>query len=294
MKLLIVAFDAVGPESAFGEDAPPIFKTLTETYLHGSLKSTRLPHTWPANLAVYEGVDSSDDFVSVINMGTFSWNEANHPTIFDILTEAGVKMGLINLPLSDPFIPYNQFVIAHNTMLSPGLIKHHPYAVLMGLNYRGDILNELGVDAYVKLRHRGLEALRISKEFAVSKVDVFETLCDKWEVDLGFIYFDFTDRIAHIIKRNNPAVKPMMLLCGDLLSTLISTLKPEHVLVFSDHGWGFFGDEMPGPGLHHPTGFYIYTGKEDSEKEATILDLAPTILREFNIEPPSYMEGKPL
>lgn len=294
MKLLTVAFDAVGPESAFGDDSPPTFKTLTETYLHGPLQSTKLPHTWPANMAVYEGIDLSDELSSVINKKQFSWNEAKHPMIFDILANSGIKMGLMNLPLSDPVRSYNPFVISHNTKLPPGLLNHHPNGVLTGLNYRGDILNELGVDTYVRLLHKGFESLQLSKKFAASKIEVFKTLCAKWEVDFGFIYFDFTDRIAHIIRRKNPAVNSMMLFCGDILSTLISTLKPEHVLVFSDHGWGFWSDTMPGPGLHLPTGFYIYTGKEGPEKEANILDLAPTILREFNIEPPTYMEGKSL
>lgn len=297
MRLLAVAFDAVGPESAFGVDSSPMFNNLTEKYLHGGLQSTKLPHTWPANMAIYEGIDRSDDFSPLINSSKhISWNESTKPMIFDILAKSCIKMGLMNLPLSDPVRPYNPFVIAHTTKSPPSLLNHHPKGVVEYLkNYRGDILNELGFDNYVKLTRNGTEALRLSKEFAVSKVEVFKTLCAKWEVDFGFIYFDFTDRIAHLIRKNNPVVKPMMLLCGDVLSILISILKPDHVLVFSDHGWGFYEDKQLKKDFpHHPVGFYIYTGKEGPEKEANILDLAPTILREFNIDPPSYMEGKPL
>ena len=295
MRLLAVAFDAVGQESAFGVDSPPMFKKLTETYLHGPLQSTKTAHTGPANTAIYEGKDRSDIHGTGKAMKVIPWNKIENPMIFDILAEANVKMGLMNLPLSNPVNPYKHFVIVHETRTPPSQLSHYPEEIGKYLeNYQGDILNELGTEAYVKMIHNGQKAFSLSKKYAYSKVDVFKTLCAERDVDFGFIYFDFTDRIAHIINRSNPVVKSMMLLCGDILSNLMISLKPEHTLTFSDHGWGFHGDVMPGPGLHNPIGFYIYTGKEGPRKEAKILDLAPTILREFNIDAPSYMEGKPL
>jgi len=294
MRLLAVGFDAVGSETAFGEDSPPMFKKLVKTYSHGPLQSTKTAHTGPANTAIYEGIDRSDIFGIGKAMKVIDWTKIENPTIFDILSEANIEMGLMNLPLSNPFKPYKHFVIVHETRTPPDQLHHYPEEVGKYLkNYRGDILNELGKDAYVKLIHKSSEAFRLSKEYAVSKVEVFKTLCAEWDVDFGFIYFDFTDRIAHIIRRTNPVFKPMMLLCGDLLSDLMISLKPEHTLAFSDHGWGFYKEKV-GPGLHQPIGLYIYTGQKGSTKKANLVDLAPTILKEFGINKPSYMEGTPL
>ena len=312
MKLLVIGFDAVGAESVI-PNAPPCFERLMKEHLYGALQSTRLAHTIPALLSIYEGVDRSEDWRGKLTWDT-SWNEAKHPLIFDFLASADVKVGLVSLPMTTPVRPYDCFVLGgwmadQKSRKNDNKKIYYPEEIQCLIKeHKGCILRELGVDRYIELNDTPRQALLIGEDLALSRAENIISLGKLCEPDLGFVYFDFTDRLAHLIPRKSPLVKAAVDFCDRLTSKIISALNPEHVLIFSDHGWGFKGEAshprthtkngwvIRGPPVeyHGPTGFYIYTGGKGVMKNASILDIAPTILREFGISIPSYFGGTPL
>jgi len=312
LKLLVIGFDAVGVESIM-PNAPHCFEGLMKEHLHGPLQSTKMAHTIPALLSIYEGVDRSEDWRGKLTWDT-SWNEAKHPLIFDALSDAGVKMGLVSLPMTTPVRPYDCFVLGgwmadQKSRKADNKKIYYPEEIQCLIKeHKGCILRELGVDRYIALGGTPRQALLIGEELALSRAENIITLGKLCEPDLGFVYFDFTDRLAHLIPRTSPLIKAAVDFCDRLTSEIIDALNPEHVLIFSDHGWGFRGEAghartytkdgwviRGAPVEHHcPTGFYIYTGEKGGMKNAHILDVAPTILSEFDISVPSYFEGKPL
>jgi len=298
VKLLVVGFDAVGWESVIPQP-PPCFKALMVNHAYGKLHSTKIAHTIPALFSVYEGVDRSDELRKKNSRVEFSWdlswNNAKHPLIFDMLSSKGVKMGLVSLPFSAPVRPYRDFVLGswmadRNTCKTGSREIFYPLeAKKLVKNHRGCILRELGPDRYIALRNKPLKLIKLSELYARMRMENFITLSKHWKIDLGFLYFDFTDRIAHLVKADNPIMKPTINLCNELLTTVIAASKPKHILVFSDHGWGFYKPEVR---HHNPTGFYIYTGRKGNPRDARIVDIAPTILKEFNVNIPPYFSGE--
>jgi len=214
-----------------------------------------------------------------------------------MLEEAGVRMGLVSLPASAPVRPYRDFVIGSwmkdrksekkgsRAMFFPKsvekIIRRHP----------GCVLRELGADKYAAFVYKPEGALEKSEELARLRLNNFLKLNEKFNLDLGFIYFDFPDRIAHLVREGHAVIKQTVKLCDALLGEAMDAAKPERILVFSDHGWGFHRSAT----LHHdPWGFYASTGREGAERDARIVDVPPTILKEFNVEAPPYFEGRSL
>lgn len=312
MRLLVIGFDAVGVESVI-PDAPPYFEELMKEHLYGPLQSTKIAHTVPALFSVYEGVDRSEDWRGKLTWN-ISWNEAKHPLIFDALSSVGVKMGLVSLPMSTPVRPYDCFVLGgwmadQKSRLTKNKEVYYPEEIQCLIKeHKGCILRELGVDSYIKLSDTPRQALLMGEDLALFRAENIITLSKLCEPDFGFVYFDFTDRLAHLISRGNPLVKAAIDFCDRLTLEIVNALNPEHILIFSDHGWGFKGESkyprvytkngwvIRGTPVeyHCPTGFYIYTGGKGGTKNASILDIAPTILHEFGISIPSYFGGKPL
>jgi len=295
LKLLTVCFDSVGWKSVI-LDPPPYFASLMEDHPCGRLFSTRIPHTIPAAFAVYEGIDRSEDWSKGFNWNT-SWYNAKRPMIFDFLAKKGVTMGLVSLPLSAPVRPYKNFVLGtwmkdrKTEKLGEKTIFYPPQVEEIVGEHKGCILRELGVEQYAELVNKPFKGLRESKKLARHRLDNFLTL-NKWKpVDFGFLYFDFTDRMGHVIRPDSKVLPLVMKLSDELLSRVVKETNPQHVLVYSDHGWGFFETEYH---FHAPTGFYIYTGREGARHKARIVDIAPTILKEFGVGIPNYFEGRVL
>jgi len=312
LKLLVIGFDAVGAESVI-PNAPRCFEGLMKEHLYGALQSTKLAHTIPALFSIYEGVDRSEDWRGKLTWNT-SWDEAKHPLIFDLLATADIKMGLVSLPMTTPVRPYDCFVLGgwmadQKSRKKNNKKVYYPDEIQCLIKeHKGCILRELGVDRYIELNDSPRQALIIGENLALSRAENIITLGKLCKPDLGFVYFDFTDRLAHLIPRTSSLVKSAIGFCDRLTSEIVNALNPEHILIFSDHGWGFKGEskqartytengwvirEAPVE-YHGPTGFYIYTGGKGGMKNASILDIAPTILNEFNISIPSYFGGRPL
>ena len=258
MKLLIIGFDGatfdlIRPWAQQGY--LPNLAKLMQQGVHGDLLSTLPPVTspaWPTFMTgcnpgkhgVFDFIQPHGDNFTLVNA-----TRIRQPTIWQRLSQAGYRVGVMNVPITYPPSAVNGFLIAG--LLSPkgsrnsypdDLITRYeaefgPYRVAPNIQYKPGVEAEFIADLYDLIHTRGKWALG---------------LMDREPVDVLMVHFIAMDVMKHALWRfmdhNHPrheasafehAIRDGYKLVDEYIGKLMAKLPPQaHTLVMSDHGFG--------------------------------------------------------
>lgn len=260
-------FDLIRPWTEDG--ALPNLPRLMSEGAHGPLESTIPPVTSPAWPTFATGKNPGKhgvfDFIRPMG-GRFELVNASSirsPTLWEILSGAGRKVGIMNVPVTYPPKPVNGFVIGG--MLSPmtgtftypdDLLDQYagelrPYRIAPEVQYKGDNEQAFGADLLDLVDRRGQYALRLMEDYPS---------------DFLMFHFQATDVLQHALwkfvdpshPRHNPRdaarvvpiFKRVYRRIDDYLGRMLTKLDGDAtVIVMSDHGFG---------SLHHTVNLNLF------------------------------------
>ncbi len=258
MKLLIIGIDGatfnlINPWIEEGH--LPNLKRLVQEGTSGNLASTLPPVTspaWPTFMTgcnpgkhgVFDFIQPSGSDFQLVNAGRIK-----QPTIWQRLSDAGYRVGVLNVPVTYPPQPLNGFMISG--ILSPKnacisypedlIIRHQgglgEYRVAPNVQYKSGIEAEFIDDIYALIRSHGDWALHLMEH-------------EPWDVMM--VHFIALDIMMHALWRfmdeqhpryeSTPfkhAIRDGYKLVDEYAGRLMDKLSAEDsVIVMSDHGFG--------------------------------------------------------
>ena len=249
-------FDLIDPWVAAG-DLPNLAHLVAEG-VRGPLESTLPPVTSPAWPTFATGMNPGKhgvfDFIRPAG-GQFELVNATSiraPTLWQILSQAGRTVGVMNVPVTYPPAPVNGFMISG--MLSPmngnitypdGLLDRYanqlkPYRIAPHVQYKPGNETEFTADLLDLVECRGEYALQ---------------LMDDYPQDFLMFHFLSTDTLQHALwrfvdpshprydpktaARFGPTVKQLHRRIDDFIGQMLNRIADDTtVIVMSDHGFG--------------------------------------------------------
>ena len=249
-------FDLVRPWAEAG-DLPNLARLMAEG-VHGPLESTLPPVTAPAWTTFATGKNPGKhgvfDFIRPMG-GQFELVNATSirtPTLWQILSEAGRQVGVMNVPVTYPPAPVNGFIISG--MLSPvsgtftypadlldryaGQMK--PYRIAPHVQYKQGNEAEFAADLLDLVERRGEYALRLMTDYPY---------------DFLMFHFQATDIMQHAFwkfidpthprytpqaaARFGPALRQIYQRIDGFIGQMLNRITDDTaVIVMSDHGFG--------------------------------------------------------
>jgi len=249
-------FDLIQPWAEAG-DLPNLARLMAEG-VHGLLESTLPPVTSPAWPTFATGKNPGKhgvfDFIRPTG-GQFELVNATSirtPTLWQILSEAGRQVGVMNVPVTYPPAPVNGFVIAG--MLSPAsgtftypadLLDRYadqmkPYRIAPHVQYKRGNEAEFAADLLDLVERRGEYALRLMSDYPY---------------DFLMFHFQATDIMQHAFwkfvdpthprhdpqaaARFGPALKRIYQRIDGFIGQMLDHITDDTtIIVMSDHGFG--------------------------------------------------------
>ncbi|HUV88632.1 MAG TPA: alkaline phosphatase family protein [Anaerolineae bacterium] len=249
-------FDLLRPWAEAG-DLPTLARLMAEG-THGLLESTTPPVTSPAWPTFATGKNPGKhgvfDFISPSG-GQFELVNATSiraPTLWQILSEAGRTVGVMNVPVTYPPTPVNGFIIAGlltpvgSTFAYPAdLLDRYagrltPYRLVPHVQYKEGNEAEFAADLFDLVEQRGEYALQLMADYPQ---------------DFLMFHFQVTDIMQHAFwkfvdpthprydpqaaARFGPALKQLYQCIDDIIGRMLDRLTDDTtVIVMSDHGFG--------------------------------------------------------
>ncbi len=258
MKLLIIGidgatFDLILPWVEAGH--LPNLERLISSGVHGELASTLPPVTspaWPTFMTgcnpgkhgVFDFIQPAGSDFSLVNA-----TKIKQPTVWQRLSAAGYRVGVLNVPVTYPPQPLNGFMISGilspkggEICYPPNLIERYQadlgeYRVAPNIQYKPGIEQEYIEDIRGLIGAHGEWALRLMSE-------------ESWDVMM--VHFIALDIMMHALwrymdhshPRHEPsphenAIRDAYKLVDDYIGRMLDLVPPEtNVMLMSDHGFG--------------------------------------------------------
>jgi len=249
-------FDLIRPWVRAG-DLPHLARLMTEG-VHGPLESTVPPVSSPAWPTFATGKNPGKhgvfDFIRPTG-GQFDLVNATSlraPTLWQLLSQAGRRVGVMNVPVTYPPMPVNGFLIGG--MLSPvgstftypadllGRYKGQlgPYRIAPRVQYKSGNEANFGEDLLDLIERRGEYALQLMQDyphdflmFQFQATDIMSHALWKF-VDPTHPLHD-----AEAAKRFGPVLKRAYQLIDNFIGQALGRITGDtSVIVMSDHGFG--------------------------------------------------------
>ncbi|MCA9990089.1 MAG: alkaline phosphatase family protein [Anaerolineales bacterium] len=269
MKLLILGidgatFDLIRPWAAAGH--LPNLARLMNNGVQANLASTMPPVTSPAWPTFMTGCNPGKhgvfDFIEPHgnNFDLVNSTRIRQPTIWQRLSQAGYRVGVLNVPVTYPPRPVNGFMITG--ILSPkgaqicypaGLIAQYesalpPYRVAPNIQYKPGIEQEYIADLFDLIRVHGDWALYLMQH---EPVDVLMVHFIALDIMMHALWrFMDTTHPRHEAGPFQNAIRDGYALVDAYIGRLLDLLPAgAHTIVMSDHGFG---------PLHHMVNLNIF------------------------------------
>jgi len=267
-KVLVVGldgatFDLIKPWAADG--SLPTFNRLLREGAHGTLRSTVPPMTSPAWTSFATGTNPGQhglyDWIAR-EPGSYRFSpvtalDGRAPTIYTLLSQAGRRVCVLNVPMTYPPAPVNGVMVSgmpapstHNTITYPSsLYQEILQAVGDYILYPdpGQAYSEAGVDAFLERLYRATDL----------RARTFDYLRAREDWDFAMLVFNGTDTICHAMwkymDREHPlhdreryakyghAIRDYYQFIDGQLARIVETLDDDTTLIImSDHGFGPF------------------------------------------------------
>lgn len=299
-KLLIYGVDGLNPDMVqhmIDQGEMPNFEKLQqrENTVYGEMESFicegySTPHTGPMWTSIYTGLKPEEH--GLLSGG---WNEGdsefhNMYTVWDKLSDEGHSMILYGMPMTYKGKEINGEMVAgfvHPTLKStfhkavypeslyeklPENFIEYTSSYIQGVRTKGATPSSDSENFYSEMSHG--EAQRIAH---------FTNIYDEDSAEIVAYGTTYADKIGHVagIEKGNEYAEKTYSEVDDTLGLLLETLKPEHVMVVSDHGFTEYEHSLTGYGLDT-------TG----EGIGSVFDFTPTLLQHFDLEYEKPVYGK--
>ena len=258
MRVLVVGldgatFDLIRPWAAMGH--LPTLAHLMQEGVHGELRSTLPPVTSPAWPSFMTGMNPGKhgvfDFIRS-RAGDFDMVNASHiaaKTLWQLLSEAGRRVGVIAVPVTYPPRPVNGFMISGilsprraEIAYPPGLLRRYedelgPYRISPSVQYTEGREEAFVTDLLMLMEQRARYALRLMQDY-------------DW--DFFMVHFVALDVAQHALwkfvdpthpRYDSQANSDLLLRLYQKADAILAQLweqldSDDMLLVMSDHGFG--------------------------------------------------------
>ena len=228
----------------------PTFKKIQKEGIYGNLRSTTPYYSAPAWVSIVTGVNPGKHGIyDFFRTDTFSKKIINSqyrkkPAIWNILTDAGKKSIVVNVPGSYPPEKINGVMITGLLTPSPDSNFTYPQSIkdeLVEEKLGKYELEQVAVDDLPKTLTARYKPEKLAKQInnmTDSHARVTMNLMEKHEWDFTMVVFRGTDDAQHLLWDN----KGLILSCyqkADYYISKMMDLYPDAVfIVVSDHGFG--------------------------------------------------------
>jgi predicted AlkP superfamily phosphohydrolase/phosphomutase len=266
-KLLVVGwdgatFDVIRPMIAAGE--LPVLARILREGAHGPLRSTLPPSSAVAWPTFYTGRNPAGHGVFSFyqpTLGSYQPRLVNSrsvraPAMWDWLGRAGLRCGVINVPVTYPPRPLNGFMVTG--MLTPGPEEAFTYPAELGdelLNADRPFLLEAQLMKHLRAESSPEKALEMLLRWTEDLHSHFLRLLKTQAWDAFFVVYRPTDIIQHFLgftwlpQRSarhealaagvRDGIQQVYRLCDRCLGELLAAAPPDTpLLLVSDHGAG--------------------------------------------------------
>lgn len=261
MRILIIGldgatFDVIRPWAAAGH--LPTLARLMEQGVHGELTSTLPPVTAPAWSSFMTGMNPGRhgvfDFIRR-RQGGFDMVNSSHiaaRTLWQLLSEAGQRIGVMAVPVTYPPSAVNGFMITDilsprqaEITYPPGLLKRYedelgPYRISPDVQYSEGNEEAFVADLLALMEQRARYALRLMQDLPWDLFMVHFVALDVAQHALWkFIDPDHPRYDPQAAQRYGGSLLTLYQKTDAILARLWERLGPEDMLlVMSDHGFG--------------------------------------------------------
>jgi predicted AlkP superfamily phosphohydrolase/phosphomutase len=251
-KVLVIGvdgatFDVVQP--AINNGYLSNFKALSEDGVYGKLESTIPPITAPAWASFQTGKNPGQH-------GIFDWlvkddynyslkpinaNFVKHKTLWEIISEQGKKVGIVNVPITFPPKKVNGFLISG--MLTPSKNSEFTYPLRLKSEIK-DKFNDYEIMPGQRFNpHKVNNWLKGLKNMLIKRKKMAMYLMGKYDWDFFMVHFFATDIVQHrmwhtVNEKNNPILNIYEEVNKAIGEIINSVSQETAVFIISDHGFG--------------------------------------------------------
>jgi predicted AlkP superfamily phosphohydrolase/phosphomutase len=265
-KVLIIGldgatFDLIRPWAAAGK--LPTFKRLLHEGVHGELTSTIPPVTAPAWSSFMTGKNPGKHglyhFIEP-QPGSYEVRYTNArsrltKTIWQILSESGVRVGVLNVPMTYPPEPVRGYMISGMDSPEGSTTITYPLGLYPEIAERfGKVGPQIRYLGYLKTDERREGVLKGLEEMDAHYLQLTDYLLKKYPVDVAMVVFTSVDTVQHFfwqyMDRTHPqhdavgaakygeAILRVYQRVDEIIAKLTADLPDESaVMVMSDHGF---------------------------------------------------------
>ena len=314
MRLLIIGVDAATPEILFADEPKvdmPTVESIKRGGIYGILRSVNPCQTGPAWTSFYTGLTPENHGVRE------RWGRGDR-TFADIcrdrlpfwykLTDAGVDVGIFNMPCTYPAINPggDSYIVSGFPVPDEGTRLYYPPDLKLPEDYVVDIMNE---DKRARIPDGEKQSyIQRCLQIESAHLSTFIDVNAAFDVDLAMVQFAILDRLGHRVWTGDDPPFSIWLFYRTIFEVfipeLLDKIKPDNVLILSDHGFrggGSRGRDEEGIDDHSYNGIFMMYGKDIGAHgeykhltgfDARITELANTILSIYGIYPPFALDCK--
>lgn len=227
----------------------PVLGRMLKEGSHGILRSVIPPLSPTAWATFYTGKNAGK--TSIFAFGNLideekkvevdrliNFSDVKEPTLWRILSDSGVKVGVVNIPLTYPPEEVNGFLIScFFTPPSADVYTYPPELKDLLKDYRIDIEFE---DSGYFLPEKGINTEKVLKEQYIitkNRVKNSKMLIGKFNPDFFAINFKGVDNLQHLFWHEKGIILEFLQTVEGYILELKETMKPDYTLIMSDHGF---------------------------------------------------------
>jgi predicted AlkP superfamily phosphohydrolase/phosphomutase len=263
-------FDVIDPMISQGQ--LPTLDRLFRSGNRGTLRSTTHPLTTQAWTTMTTGVNAGRhgmwDFcerdASGYRLKLVNGSYRRSPTIWDRLSAAGRRVGVVNVPFTWPAREVNGFLLAGLDSAGREAGMSYPASAIRELRER---LGHLEFDHAMPLDDNGVVDLEHVRRAAEQKVETVRWLADRFDPELLWVVFMPADHIHHLCWPEweehgiESRVAEVYRILDRAVAELVELAGPEaDLLIVSDHGGGRLNRVLNINAWLAQEGFLTYVG----------------------------------
>ena len=266
-KLLVVGIDGATMDLVkpwADEGKLPTLRSLIDDGVSGTLESTMPPVTAPAWTSFMTGMNPGKhgiyDFLepqaNSYQLGYCSGRSRRAQTLWRLLSDAGLSVGVMNVPMTYPPEPVNGYIISgmdapdqESDITYPAALKEELKRAVGGVQIDIRHLGNMRTDAKRDYTLQALEDLEDRR----TRIALY--LMEKHPTDIVMLYYNATDQVQHHFwhyfdpshplydesggQKYGNAIYRIYKAIDDRLAEILRCLSPgTPVVVLSDHGAG--------------------------------------------------------
>jgi predicted AlkP superfamily phosphohydrolase/phosphomutase len=229
----------------------PNLKRIFDEGSRGILRSTIHPLTTQAWTTMLTGVnagrhgmwDFCDRDESGYRLRLVNGSHRRAPAVWELLTAADRRVGIVNVPFTWPAQPVNGFMLAGIDAASREAGMTYPKELLRDLRRRFDF-DKLEFDHAFPLNDDGRCDIELVRRACEQRVEVVQWLAAHFEPELLFVVFMSADHIHHLCwpeweaEGLDSRVAEVYRILDEATGAITELAGGNDVMVVSDHGGG--------------------------------------------------------